>query len=199
MATLRATNPGAVPTGALTATVAFQEPLIAGEGTAYISETFNKARSPAEAIDIIQAHAGLRNPLCQPLLTLLQHLGVSRREAHHHVLMRARDMLVQWLRHLGAAKQERQRRNSDTGTAAASSANTDQLERLLVASFGYLTIPELADVSGGRRVAGLRRLHTPAERLRAPLEEYGGRVRCYAVDAAQLPLCWCAPSALPLP
>lgn len=57
------------------------------EGAAYVADTL-RTKAPMAALQEVQKNCGLSNPMCMPLLTMLDYLGVKRREAHLHLLNR---------------------------------------------------------------------------------------------------------------
>ena len=115
-----------------------------------------KADGPAKAIADMQEQHGLRLPLCRPLLRLMDHLGVPRRECHEHVLERARALLLDRVRALAARQAAAARAGAAAAAAgdargAAAAARDEEhaqsrLEALLAAAFPYLGLPELRAV-----------------------------------------------------
>lgn len=54
-----------------------QAPLVGDAGQTFVTETLGSER-PQKAIQLIQQAAALQDPRTKPLLSLLDHLGVSR-------------------------------------------------------------------------------------------------------------------------
>ena len=54
-----------------------QEPLVGAVGQDFVQHTLN-TQQPQRGIQMIQAAAALRDPRTKPLLSLLDHMGVSR-------------------------------------------------------------------------------------------------------------------------
>jgi hypothetical protein len=131
------------------------KPLIGNVGSEYVLKAINQV-GPKVAIEDLKSNHGLKGQLCAPLLVMLDQLGVARREAHLYVLNKAKELLLSWVRSLPKKEDELKRIAENPGDPEAKAALQLQheiqgkLERLLVASFDYLGIPELAEVSGRR-------------------------------------------------
>jgi hypothetical protein len=61
---------------------------VGAEGSAYVSDILKNVKPPNVALQRVQADCGLSNPMCQPLLVMLDYLQVTRRDAHLHILNR---------------------------------------------------------------------------------------------------------------
>lgn len=61
---------------------------VGAEGSEYVADTLRNVKPPMAALQEVQKNCGLSNPMCMPLLTMLDYLGVKRREAHLHLLNR---------------------------------------------------------------------------------------------------------------
>lgn len=59
---------------------------IGAEGSEFVANIIRSVNPPLEALNRVQEACGLSNPLCKPLLTMLDYLGVKRRDAHLHLL-----------------------------------------------------------------------------------------------------------------
>jgi hypothetical protein len=68
-------------------------PLIGAEGASFVSNVLAD-NPPPQALRQIQAQAGLQQPLCGPLLGLLDQQDVSRHEAYRGVLLAAKKHLI---------------------------------------------------------------------------------------------------------
>eukprot|EP00879_Flechtneria_rotunda_P023113 GHRR01024433.1.p1 GENE.GHRR01024433.1~~GHRR01024433.1.p1 ORF type:complete len:158 (+),score=54.28 GHRR01024433.1:596-1069(+) len=119
--------------------------MIGAEGSEFVANLL-RTKGPNQAVQELHANYGLHHPLCKPLLLMLDYLEISRREAHVHVLNKARTLLLDWISSIRA-----QQRTSEHGTEDAESPEEielqEKLERLLNASFKYMGVPELKQVS----------------------------------------------------
>jgi hypothetical protein len=61
---------------------------IGAEGSEFVANILRSVNPPQEALKRVQETCGLANPLCKPLLTMLDYLEVKRRDAHLHILNR---------------------------------------------------------------------------------------------------------------
>lgn len=61
---------------------------IGAEGSEFVANILRSVNPPQEALKRVQETCGLSNPLCKPLLTMLDYLEVKRRDAHQHILNR---------------------------------------------------------------------------------------------------------------
>lgn len=61
---------------------------IGAEGSEFVANILRSVNPPQEALKRVQETCGLSNPLCKPLLTMLDYLEVQRRDAHQHILNR---------------------------------------------------------------------------------------------------------------
>lgn len=61
---------------------------IGAEGSEFVANILRSVNPPQEALKRVQETCGLSNPLCKPLLTMLDYLEVKRRDAHLHILNR---------------------------------------------------------------------------------------------------------------
>jgi hypothetical protein len=61
---------------------------VGAEGSVYVADTLRNVKPPIAALQEVHKNCGLSNPMCMPLLTMLDYLGVKRREAHLHLLNR---------------------------------------------------------------------------------------------------------------
>ena len=107
--------------------------LLLGDAGKNFVQTKLQTVGPAEAIAEIQSRGAIQDGRCRPLLGLLDHLGVSRAEAHREVMKRAIDALLKRI----------------------PSLPQDTLLRLLEETFFYVGIAELRAVP----LAVLQRLH----------------------------------------
>ena len=130
------------------------KPLIGNVGSEYVLKAINQV-GPKVAIEDLKSNHGLKGQLCTPFLAMLDQLGVARREAHVYVLNKAKELLLSWVRSLPQKEDELKRIAEDPRDPEAANAALQlqheiqgKLERLLVASFDYLGIPELAEVGG---------------------------------------------------
>jgi hypothetical protein len=119
------------------------------------------------ALAKVQADCGLRHELAAALLSMLDYLGVSRREAHQHIVARGTRLLLDWLAGVraqaaAAAAARRQRAalgqgggggaggaggvDDEEGEGAEEGAVQRKLERLLKASFKYMGVELLKQV-----------------------------------------------------
>jgi hypothetical protein len=112
-----------------------QEWLVGAPGSFYVAERLQKV-GPVKTVEEMQTQHGLRHPLCPALLGMLDTLGVSRAAAHQQVLNKAKLALLARIHGLPSADDDRK--------------VVATLEGLLSASFPYLGVAELADVSGSR-------------------------------------------------
>lgn len=94
--------------------------LVGNVGQEYVQSTLT-TMDPLSAIQDIQARGALQDPRCQPLVGLLDQLGLTRAEAHRHVLQAATRELL----------------------ARIESMQSDRLLQLLEASFPYIGIADL--------------------------------------------------------
>jgi hypothetical protein len=83
------------------ATGEVSSPLIGLEGSSYVSNQL-ASTAPQHAIRNIQRAAGLQQPLCAPLLGMVDQLGISRYEAHRGVLVAAKHTLLGHVQHTSA-------------------------------------------------------------------------------------------------
>lgn len=97
-------------------------PLVGTVGQDFIQSML--AKNPKDAIDAIQHKASFRNPRCQPLLGLLDQLGLERRESHQYVVKMAMADLLEKIPHL----------------------SPDKMVGLLEETFPFIGIPELRAV-----------------------------------------------------
>jgi negative elongation factor B len=104
-----------------------EKPKIGADGMAYVSHTLSSLQ-PQTAVRQIQSKCSLQQPLCTPLLGMLDHLGVSRADAHRGVLVAAKQALLFRIGGLHKVDQ------------------VVTLERMLNASFAFLGMQELRDV-----------------------------------------------------
>ena len=93
----------------------------------YVATTLGSER-PQIAIRKIQARTSLSNPLCAPLLGMIDKLGLTRAEAHRSILTLAKQALLSKV------------------SSKDPEPDPAHLEALLNASFNYLGIPELREV-----------------------------------------------------
>ena len=118
-------------------------PLIGGEGMDYVAQQFTSGHPQAQ-LKIVQSRCCLQHPLCEPLMGMVDQLGLQRLEAHKAVLQAAKAGLLRRIRPKPA----------DKGLVTAPKVGKVQLERLLQASFAFLGILDLRDVplagAGGR-------------------------------------------------
>jgi len=97
-------------------------PLVGNVGQEFVQGML--AKNPKEAIEAIQLKASFRNSRCQPLLELLDQLGLERRESHQYVVNMAMTALLEKIPHLSA----------------------DKMVGLLEETFPFIGIPELRAV-----------------------------------------------------
>ncbi|KAJ9523865.1 hypothetical protein QJQ45_020067 [Haematococcus lacustris] len=102
-------------------------PLIGTASRTWVQDMLSQL-GPNEARPQILAKAGLQHPLCGPLLGMVDHLGISRYEAHRVVLASAKRQLLASVQQCDAQGERL------------------KLERLLAASFTYLGFQELREV-----------------------------------------------------
>lgn len=140
-------------------------PLIGSVGQDYVQNSFAK-QSPAAAISALQQNYGLNHPLCPPLLGMLDHLGVSRREAHLYVLSKASSMLLHWIKSLPIRAESKDLKDKLTPEENPAAS---RLEELLKDSFSYLGIPEL------KQVVAMWRLFLSCMSIKACTLPYAGQ------------------------
>jgi hypothetical protein len=105
-------------------------PLIGPVGVEFLTDALT-TRNPKEAIEVMQSKGALQHPGCNPVLQLLDQLGVSRLRAHQHVVHEATKLVVDRIRSIQDSKEGRE------------GAKDNVVEQLLQASFPYLGIPAL--------------------------------------------------------
>jgi predicted RNA-binding protein Jag len=90
---------------------------------------------------------------------MLDYLDISRREAHVHVLNRARKLLLDWVSSTYASTQQQRGVEQQQGDAPESREEIElqeKLERLLNASFKYMGVRELQQVRCSSRHSSRR-------------------------------------------
>lgn len=149
----KATNTATAPTLTKLTTVSAANQTtkhVGAAGSEYVANILRTVKPPTLALEQVQATCGLSNPLCQPLLVMLDYLGVPRREAHLHILNRTKAMLLKWIESI---KKTSENRASDRGADEPETQEEliaqEKLERLLIASFKYMGVAELKQVRCG--------------------------------------------------
>ena len=121
--------------------------MLAATGMQFVAETLS-SEHPQTAIRKIQARASLAG-LCQPLCGLVDHLGISRADAHRAVLAAAKAALLARVAAMGQGLLQCSKATAPGGRDAKEDERLQlkaKLERLLHVSFHYLGIQELRDV-----------------------------------------------------
>jgi len=77
--------------------------LVGNVGQDFVQNTLT-TRGPKEAIDLIQLKGTFKNPRCQPVLGLLDQLGLDRRESHEYVVKMALNALLEKIPKLSSDK-----------------------------------------------------------------------------------------------
>jgi hypothetical protein len=129
--------------------------LIGAEGSEFVAGLL-RIKGPNQAVQELHANYGLQHPLCRPLLHMLDYLDISRREAHVHLLNRARKLLLDWVSSTHASTQQQRDVDQQQGDAPESREEIElqeKLERLLNASFKYMGVRELQQVCSSSSVA----------------------------------------------
>lgn len=120
---------------------------VGAAGSEYVANILRSVKPPTDALKRVQETCGLSNPLCQPLLIMLDYLGVPRREAHLTILNRAKEMLLKWIAEVKASCEKRaSERGLDEPETQEELILQEKLERLLIASFKYMGVTELKQV-----------------------------------------------------
>lgn len=113
------TSAGALSDGPVSTST--ERPLLVGVvGQEFVQNTLSK-NNPRNAIEIIHDEAGFQDPRCEPLLRLLDQLGLERSESHKYVVTEASKALL----------------------AKIPSLSSDKLLSLLEETFPFIGVTEL--------------------------------------------------------
>jgi hypothetical protein len=86
-------NAGVQTAGGGTSTEQANFPLIASKGCVVVGQILSE-QAPKKALQQVQAIAGLQQPLCMPLIGMLDQQHIPRHDAYRSILLSAKKQLI---------------------------------------------------------------------------------------------------------